>query len=151
MIHLLDTDTFILLQRGSALVRPRTEKEKAVRNSAARILASCVKRHSAGDVIGLSAITLAELEFGLHFSGRFQEKQAVMRKLLAPFTAFDFDAFACVHHYGAIRARLESEGRGIGPLDTLTATHAMALGAILVTHNTKEFQRVEGLVVEDWS
>jgi tRNA(fMet)-specific endonuclease VapC len=46
---------------------------------------------------------------------------------------------------------LESKGLGIGPLDTLIAAHAIAIGAVLVTHNTKEFKRIGGLVIEDWA
>ena len=42
-------------------------------------------------------------------------------------------------------------GKSIGPLDTLIATHALALGAVLVTHNTREFKRVPKLVIEDWA
>lgn len=50
-----------------------------------------------------------------------------------------------------MRERLEAKGAGIGPLDTLIAAHALALGAVLVTHNTREFRRVEGLRIEDWA
>ena len=49
-----------------------------------------------------------------------------------------------------MRAALARSGKPIGPLDTLIAGHALALDAILVTHNTREFDRVEGLRVEDW-
>jgi tRNA(fMet)-specific endonuclease VapC len=49
-----------------------------------------------------------------------------------------------------IRADLESKGTPIGPYDTLIAGIALSSGAILVTHNTKEFKRVKGLNIEDW-
>jgi tRNA(fMet)-specific endonuclease VapC len=151
MIHLLDTDTFILLLRGTAIARAKTQRQEVVKRSAGKILATCRKRESDGHVLGLSAITLAELEFGLQHGGNQDTQQAALRKVLAPFGRFPFDCADCVHHYGIIRSRLETKGVGIGPLDTLIAAHAMALGAVLVTHNTKEFKRIEGLMIEDWA
>jgi tRNA(fMet)-specific endonuclease VapC len=151
MIHLLDTDTFILLLRGTAITRAKTPRQEVVKRSAGKILATCKKRESEGHEIGLSAITLAELEFGLQHRGNPQTQQSALRKVLFPFTKFPFDCAESVHHYGLIRSRLKSRGHGIGPLDTLIAAHAMALGAILVTHNTKEFKRIEGLVIDDWA
>ena len=58
--------------------------------------------------------------------------------------------YAAAMQYGDVRASLEQKGRPIGPLDTLIAAHALALDAILVTHNTREFGRVKGLRIEDW-
>lgn len=151
MIHLLDTDTFILLLRGTAITRAKTQRQEVVKRSAGKILATCKKRESEGHLIGLSAITLAELEFGFSHGDNQATQQAALRKVLTPFGKFPFDCVDCVHHYGLIRSRLESNGRSIGPLDTLIAAHAMALGAVLVTHNTKEFKRIDGLVIEDWA
>lgn len=151
MIHLLDTDTFILLLRGTAIATARNAREKTVKLSAGKILARCRELAANGDVIGLSAISLAELEFGLHKGGNFYKHHSALRQVLAPFQSFPFDAVDCVHHYGIVRSTLESKGKGIGPLDTLIAAHALALGAVLVTHNTREFKRVPGLVVEDWA
>lgn len=53
--------------------------------------------------------------------------------------------------YGRLRWALERAGRPIGPLDTIIAAHSMALGAILVTNNAREFGRVNGLRCEDWT
>jgi tRNA(fMet)-specific endonuclease VapC len=53
--------------------------------------------------------------------------------------------------YGLIRHHLKSLGTPIGPLDFLIAAHALALNSILITNNTKEFNRVPNLSVEDWS
>lgn len=53
--------------------------------------------------------------------------------------------------YGSIRAELERKGRPIDPLDTMIAAHAWSLDVSLVTNNTREFERVEGLRVEDWT
>ncbi len=151
MIHLIETDTFILLLRGTAITRAKTQRQEVVKRSAGKILATCKKRESDGHLLGLSAITLAELEFGLRHGGNQDAQQTALRKVLAPFGKLPFDCGDCVHQYGFIRSQLESKGLGIGPLDTLIAAHALALGAVLVTHNTKEFKRVEGLVIEDWA
>lgn len=151
MIRLLDTDTFILLLRGTALERPRTAREKSVAASAVRIQERCRKESREGRRVGLSAISLAELEFGLRASGRYEEKRPALHQTLLPFESFSFDPVACVHHYGMIRAVLEKSGKTIGPLDLLIAAHALALDATLITHNTREFRRIPDLKVEDWA
>lgn len=150
MIFLLDTDTFILLLRGTAMVRPRTEREKGVAASAKRIRSHCRREEAGGRRVGLSAISLAELEFGLHASGRFEEKRPALQQALMPFERFAFDPVDCVHHYGRIRAALETSGQTIGPLDLLIAAHALAMDATLITHNTREFRRVPDLKANDW-
>ncbi len=53
--------------------------------------------------------------------------------------------------YGYIRAQLEREGKVIGAMDIMIAAHALALGLKVITNNTREFQRIPGLEVEDWS
>ena len=53
-------------------------------------------------------------------------------------------------HYGVVRSRLEAEGRPIGHNDLLIAAHALSLGITLVTDNVQEFNRVEGLRIENW-
>lgn len=151
MIRLLDTDTFILLLRGTALVHPRTAREKNVATSAKRIRERCRKETSDGVRIGLSAISLAELEYGLHAGCRYKEKLPALQMVLLPFERFAFDPVNCVHHYGRIRAVLEKAGKTIGPLDLLIAAHALAIDATLITHNTREFRRVPDLEVDDWS
>ena len=57
---------------------------------------------------------------------------------------------AAADEYGEIRAGLEKKGTPIGSLDMLIAAHARSLGCTLVTNNTKEFCRVEGLEVVNW-
>lgn len=69
---------------------------------------------------------------------------------LSPLTILEFHAHAA-EEYGKIRAELERGGTPIGPMDMLIAGHARSEGLILVTNNTREFRRVEGLMVEDWA
>jgi tRNA(fMet)-specific endonuclease VapC len=57
---------------------------------------------------------------------------------------------AAASHSGQIRAELKSKGTPIGPYDVLIAGHARSLGLVLVTNNTREFERVDGLRIEDW-
>lgn len=98
--------------------------------------------------IGISAITAAELAYGVAKSGSARNRTA-LEKFLVPLeiAAFDTDAWWL---YGDIRADLERRGQPIGSLDTLIAAHAMALDTTLVTNNMAEFSRVPGLRVENW-
>jgi tRNA(fMet)-specific endonuclease VapC len=102
-----------------------------------------------GDIV-LSAITAAELSYGAAKSRRPGDARAAVDELLAAFALVGFDAPA-VEAYGALRADLERRGKPIGPLDMLIAAHAVSQGSILVTNNVREFKRVSGLHVEDWS
>ena len=68
----------------------------------------------------------------------------------APLELFAFDA-STIWHYGEIRTELEKKGTPIGSLDTMIAAHAKSLNAVLVTNNTKEFNRVKGLTIENWA
>jgi tRNA(fMet)-specific endonuclease VapC len=99
--------------------------------------------------VGISSITLAELEFGAAKSQRSEQSRLALAEFLLPLEIAPFDDAAAAV-YGSVRAALEKKGKPIGPLDTLIAAHSLALGAVLVTHNTREFARVPGLSVEDW-
>ena len=98
---------------------------------------------------GISAVTLAELRFGVAKSSDRERNGRALDEFLLPLEVADFDQGAA-DSYGAVRASLEASGRPIGPLDTLIGAHALALGAVLVTHNVREFRRIPGLPVEDW-
>ena len=74
-----------------------------------------------------------------------------MPRVLVPFARFNFGADEPIRHYGEARSPLESKGQSIGPNDLLIAAHALALSAMLVTNNVKEFKRGKGLKCEDWA
>ena len=97
----------------------------------------------------MSAITLAELRFGIAKSTQARRATSNLRVLLSKIGVVPFDE-AATERYGGLRALLERRGSPIGPLDTLIAAHALSLGWTLATHNTREFRRVPGLKVEDW-
>ena len=99
--------------------------------------------------VGLSSITLGELAYGAARSSRPGETRDALGEFLLALEVAPFDEEAALR-YGDVRASLASRGKPIGPLDTLIAGHALAIGAILVTHNTREFSRVAGLRLEDW-
>lgn len=101
-------------------------------------------------VIGVSVITVSELRYGAEKSARPEQNTQALDQFLLPLEVVDFGAEA-TKEYGRIRADLEKRGTPIGPLDTLIAAHAASLGAVLVTNNTREFERVPGLKLEDWT
>ena len=132
MTYLLDTDTCIYLIR---------RKPSSVVDAVERIRA---------EEIAVSSITVAELEYGASGSMFPDRNRMALLGFLAPFTVLDFDRRAAAI-YGATRHALEKAGTPIGGLDTLLAAQALADGLVLVTNNVKEFQRVEGLRVENWA
>jgi len=107
------------------------------------------QEHKAGD-IGVSTITVAELQYGIAKSQFPQKNQQALAQFLLPLIIAEFDELAA-HKYGEVRALLETKGTPIGSLDMLIAAHALSLNATVVTNNTREFNRVQGLDVVDWS
>lgn len=104
--------------------------------------------HSVGE-IGISAITVAELQFGVHKSQYVEQNQRALRQFLLPLVCAPFDEQAAAA-YGEIRVTLEAQGTPIGSLDTLIAAHALSLDVALVTNNLKEFSMVPNLQVVNW-
>lgn len=100
--------------------------------------------------ICISSITYAELVHGVEKSKAIEKNRALLTQLLSNIEVLDFGTKAA-DEYGNIRADLEIKGYPIDPLDTMIAAHAKSLGYILVTNNTREFNRVEGITVEDWA
>lgn len=97
----------------------------------------------------ISSITLTELAYGVKKPAAQARNLRALEAFVARLAVLAFD-LAAAEHYGALRADLERRGRVIGPYDMMIAAHAQSLGLTIVTNNRREFDRVPGLVVEDW-
>ena len=100
--------------------------------------------------IGISSITLSELEYGVAKSSKPQQNKLALTEFLAPIEILPYDDLAA-QQYGELRAHLERKGKPIGSLDMLIAAHALSLKCILVTNNEVEFRRVPKLNIENWT
>ncbi len=131
MRYLLDTDICIhIIKRAPEHVFKRLERLRV------------------GDV-GVSAITVCELQFGVSNSLQPEKNQRALTEFLGPIEVLDFPAGASAV-YGNIRRHLQRAGTLIGNYDLLIAAHAIYRALTLVSNNTKEFRRVPGLQVENW-
>jgi len=103
---------------------------------------------SAGDV-GISWVTMTELEFGVAKSQHQEKNQAALDEFVLPLETapMDIDTARC---YGQVRARLQAQGTPIGPMDLMIGVHALTLGVTSVTNNVGAFSRIEGLAIVDW-
>jgi tRNA(fMet)-specific endonuclease VapC len=131
MKWMLDTDTCISIIKQSSGTTIKKLRAKSIGQ------------------VGISAITLGELSFGAARSARRDEAFEALSQFVLALEVATFDADAA-SRYGAVRASLANRGTPIGPLDTLIGAHALELDLILVTHNRREFSRIEGLSLEDW-
>lgn len=130
MRYMLDTNICIyLINHRPPQVRQRFE--------------ACV----VGD-IGISVVTASELAYGVAKNGSARNR-AALETFLLPLEIAPLDE-RTIWRYAELHADLERRGQPIGALDTQIAAHALTLGATLVTNNTREFQRVEGLMLENW-
>jgi tRNA(fMet)-specific endonuclease VapC len=132
MRFMLDTNTCIFL----------------IRRKHPQLLQRIVKC-TLGD-LGVSAITRAEMEYGVAKSSHVEKNRNALAEFLLPLEIAPFDEEAA-RTYGVVRAHLESKGTSIGSLDTLIGSHALSRGITLITNNTREFKRIPRLQVEDWS
>ena len=128
MKYLLDSNAVIGLLAGKASLTRR------------------VRRHTPQD-FGVSAIATHELFYGAYKSERKAHNLDIVEALQFEVVEFDQDDS---RQAGAIRAALAIAGTPIGPYDVLIAGQAQARDLILITHNTGEFSRVNGLRIEDW-
>ena len=133
MLVLLDTDICVYL------INRRPGFDRVLRRVSGR---------SIGEIC-ISAITVAELRFGVAKSARGNANAIVLGEFLSRFELLDYPVAASVS-YGKIRTELERMGTPVGNNDLLIAAHALAIKANVVTANISEFQRVKGLKVLDW-
>lgn len=133
-LFMLDTDTCIFLMRGESPAL------------AARVQSVPLQQQV------MSAVTFAELTYGVQASAAAKRKQnqSVLDSLVLHLAVLDWPQDAA-KHYAEIRADLKKRGAQIGAADLMIAAHARAMGAIVVTNNVKDFERVKGLEVENWT
>ena len=109
-----------------------------------------IKRQSPSD-LSISAITLAEILYGIEKSPhKKRERRLKINRIFTSLAFYSFDE-AAAEKYAVIRTQLEKKGMIISERDTQIASIALANRMTLVTHNTREFSRVEKLKVEDWA
>ncbi len=104
-----------------------------------------------GAPLVVPAIALFELRYGIAKSDRREQSMALLKAFLddrIEIARFDAEDAA---EAGDIRAHLESIGKPVGAYDILIAAQARRRGAVLVTLNRREFERVPGLMVTDWA
>ena len=132
MLYMLDTNICSYIIRN----KPQSIKSK---------LQEVEENHT----IALSSIVVSELLYG----ATKKDSPKLMRIVSAfidNFIIYDYSKISA-QSYANIRSDLEKKGEIVGANDLLIASHALSLGAVLVTNNTREFKRVEKLVLEDWS
>jgi len=131
MSYMLDTNTCIF----------------AIKNKA-NVL-SAIESHEPGGLF-ISTIVLSELEHGVCNSVNQEQNRIALIKFLAIIDLLAYDDRAA-QEYGRLRTDLQRRGCMIGNMDMLIAAHAKSIGMTLVTNNAREFGRVRGLKIEDWS
>lgn len=133
-LFMLDTDTCIFLMREES-----------------QTLAEKVQSVPLQQQV-MSAVTFAELSYGVQVCATVKRKQnqVVLESLALHLAVLDWPQHAA-KHYAEIRSDLKKRGAQLGAADLMIAAHARALGAIVVTNNVKDFGRVKGLEVENWT
>jgi tRNA(fMet)-specific endonuclease VapC len=133
LVYMLDTDTCIFLMRGASPALATHVQSVALQQQV------------------MSAVTFAELSYGVQASAAAKRKQnqAVLDNLALHLAVLDWPQEAA-RHCAEIRLDLKKRGAQLGAADLMIAAHARAMGAIVVTNNTKDFGRVKGLQVENW-
>jgi tRNA(fMet)-specific endonuclease VapC len=104
--------------------------------------------HDPGE-LAISSIVAAELAYGVENSARIESNRQHLELFLKKMNILAWDK-AALWHFGFHKAKLKKAGTKIGELDLLIGSQALAMGAVLVTNNTREFERIEGLKLENW-
>jgi tRNA(fMet)-specific endonuclease VapC len=131
---MLDTDTCIFLMRGG------------FKKLEARVQSVPLQQQV------MSAVTFAELAYGVQAASTAKRKQnqITLDSLVLHLAVLDWPQDAA-KHYAVIRADLKKRGAQLGAADLMIAAHAQAIDAIVVTNNVKDFGRVKGLEIENWT
>jgi tRNA(fMet)-specific endonuclease VapC len=129
-LYMLDTNTASAALRGNAGLDERLQRLDPAQ-------------------LCISAITRAELRYGMALKPEAIKLARYVDAFLRATTTMSWDETAADAH-GRLRAQLRRAGTPIGDFDEMIAAHALALGAVLVTDNTKHFKRVDGLAIENW-
>lgn len=133
-VYMLDTDTCIFLMRGETSALEMRAQEVPLQQQV------------------MSVMTFAELTYGVKASATAKRKQnqAALDTLALYLAVVPWPQEAALH-YAEIRLDLKKRGAQLGAADLMIAAHARAMDAIMVTNNTKDFSRVKGLQVENWT
>jgi tRNA(fMet)-specific endonuclease VapC len=131
-VYLFDTSACVTLLRGQS----EKLRDRAIKQPAREVVTS--------------TLVAAELRYGAEKSARPARAGEKVDELLAFFGILPFDHLAA-EAYGFVRAKLARAGTPIGGMDTLVAAQAVSISATIITRNVKEFRRVAGLKVEDWT
>jgi tRNA(fMet)-specific endonuclease VapC len=132
ILYLLDTNIVsYYIRRSSSVLEDR--------------VSDALQRHNCA----ISTLTRAELRFGQTGMSADDKRHSLITGFLLRLPNLDWTPQAA-DHYAEIRAHLKNQGRPIGEIDTQIAAHALAENLVLVTHNTRHFERVPGLTMEDW-
>ncbi len=130
LLYLLDTNICIYAMKGQLGVLKK------------------FKQHGQ-DSLAISSLVLAEMAYGVAKSQRVEANTTALARFQMGMTILPWDESA-MWHYGHQQRRLRSSGKMIGEIDLLLGCQALAINAIFVTNNTREFERIEGLRLENW-
>jgi len=131
LVYLLDTNVCIVYLKGrSQKVRGRIDELEA-------------------EQIAVCSVVKAELFYGSMRSNNPEKNLNLQKSFVSQFVSLPFDD-SCAEFYGKVRADLEKKGTPISSNDVQIASIALVNDLILVTHNIREFSRIDGLKIEDW-
>ncbi len=131
-MYLLDTNIYIfLIKKKNPLL---IEKFK--------------KNYNKG--IFISSLTLAELEYGVENSEHIEKNRLSLIEFLTIFEILNFEQ-KDAKEFGIIKRDLRNSGKMIGAIDALLAAQSISRKLIFITNNTKEFERINNLKIEDWT
>lgn len=119
----------------------------AIKKKSKHVLEMIKERSKYG--LFVSSLTIAELEYGIQNSDKIEINRIALLKFISIFNILCFDDMDAIP-YGILKAKLKKAGKIIGPIDMLLAAQALSKDLIFVTNNTKEFNRIENLKLENW-